>query len=227
MALVEPRALDAAREAAGRLDSGRIELLPGDIAERGLGLAREDYERLCAEVAQVFHLAALYNLAVPVETAQRVNVEGTGNVLDLCLAAERLERLAYVSTAYVAGRRTGLVYEHELVMGRPGRTSTSRRSSRPRYGCANSPTGCPARSCARRSWSATRATERRRSSTAPTTCSARSRAPRGPAGRSPSSVAPTRPSTSFPSTTWSRRWRPRRAIRPRWERRCISSTPIP
>ncbi len=65
----------------------------------------------------MFHLAALYNLAVPVETAQRVNVDGTGNVLELCLAAEGLERLAYVSTAYVAGQRTGLVYEHELVMG--------------------------------------------------------------------------------------------------------------
>ena len=38
-------------------------------------------------------------------------------MLDLCPAAERLERLAYVSTAYVAGKRTGVVYEHELVMG--------------------------------------------------------------------------------------------------------------
>ena len=54
---------------------------------------------------------------MPLEVAQRVNVEGTGNVLDLCLACERLERLAYVSTAYVAGRRTGIVYEHELIMG--------------------------------------------------------------------------------------------------------------
>jgi thioester reductase-like protein len=49
--------------------------------------------------------------------ATRVNVGGTGNVLDLCLAAEGLERLSYVSTAYVAGTRRGIVYEHELVMG--------------------------------------------------------------------------------------------------------------
>ena len=54
---------------------------------------------------------------MPLEVAQRVNVDGTGNVLDLCRAAENLERLAYVSTAYVAGKRTGVVYEHELVMG--------------------------------------------------------------------------------------------------------------
>ncbi len=89
----------------------------GDIAERGLGLSDTDYERLRAEVARVFHLAAIYDLAVPEELAQRVNVDGTGNVLELCAAAERLERLAYVSTAYVAGLRTGVVYEHELVMG--------------------------------------------------------------------------------------------------------------
>ena len=65
----------------------------------------------------MFHLAAIYDLAVPLEVAQRVNVDGTGNVLDFCRAATGLERLAYVSTAYVAGLRTGVVYEHELVMG--------------------------------------------------------------------------------------------------------------
>ena len=47
----------------------------------------------------------------------RQQVDGTGNVLELCLAAKQLERLVYISTAYVAGRRTGVVYEHELAMG--------------------------------------------------------------------------------------------------------------
>jgi thioester reductase-like protein len=46
-----------------------------------------------------------------------VNVDGTGNILELCRDAERLERLHYVSTAYVAGERTGVVYEHELSLG--------------------------------------------------------------------------------------------------------------
>src|SRR4051794_12651048 len=117
VALVEPPMLDAARTAAGEVDSDRIELLPGDISERRLGLADDDYERLRAEVRRVYHLAAIYDLAVPLEVAQRVNVDGTGNVVELCAAAERLERLAYVSTAYVAGDRTGIVYEHELVIG--------------------------------------------------------------------------------------------------------------
>ena len=117
VALVEPRMLDTARGVADGIDPERIELAAGDITDRRLGLEPGDYDRLAGEVKRVFHLAAIYDLAVPLEVAQRVNVDGTGNVLDFCRAAEGLERLAYVSTAYVAGKRTGVVYEHELVMG--------------------------------------------------------------------------------------------------------------
>ena len=117
VALVEERMLPDARRAAGEIGAERIEVLAGDIADRRLGLTDDDYARLRAEVARVFHLAAIYDLSVPFEIAQRVNVDGTGNVLELCASAERLQRLAYVSTAYVAGLRTGVVYEHELVMG--------------------------------------------------------------------------------------------------------------
>src|SRR5436190_266325 len=114
-AVVEPRMMQAAREAAAGQE--RLELIEGDISDRGLGVGEEAFGRLAADVTHVFHLAAIYNLAVPLMVATRVNVGGTGNVLDLCLAAKNLERLAYVSTAYVAGTRTGVVYEHELAMG--------------------------------------------------------------------------------------------------------------
>jgi len=117
VALVEPRMEDAARAAADELGGDRVEVLTGDIAERRLGLADSDWERLIAEVTSAFHLAAIYDLAVPLEIAQRVNVDGTGNVLELCAACEQLERLNYVSTAYVAGARGGVVYEHELALG--------------------------------------------------------------------------------------------------------------
>jgi thioester reductase-like protein len=115
--LVEPRMADRAREVAARLDGQRIEILEGDIGDRRLGLSDEQLGRLREEVTIAYHLAAIYDLAVPLEVAQRVNVDGTGNVLELCASCERLERLNYVSTAYVAGDRTGVVYEHELVFG--------------------------------------------------------------------------------------------------------------
>jgi len=116
IALVEPRMAGAARNLAGTLGD-RVEVLEGDIADRRLALASADWDRVRATVTHVFHLAAIYDLAVPEEAAQRVNVDGTGNVLDLCAAAPGLQRLTYVSTAYVAGLRTGVVYEHELAMG--------------------------------------------------------------------------------------------------------------
>jgi thioester reductase-like protein len=116
--LVEPKMAEAAGKAAAELDANeRVEVLPGDITDRRLGLANDDYERLTAETKAVFHLAAIYNLAVPLEVAQRVNVEGTGNIVELCQRCEKLERHNYVSTAYVAGTRKGVVYEHELIMG--------------------------------------------------------------------------------------------------------------
>jgi len=116
--LVEERMADDARNCAEQFDaSDRIEVIVGDIGERRLGLDDAAYDRLVGETTQAYHLAAIYNLAVPFELAQRVNVDGTGNVLDLCARAANLERLNYVSTAYVAGMRTGVVYEHELIMG--------------------------------------------------------------------------------------------------------------
>lgn len=116
VAVVEARMAESAHRLAAPAGD-RIEILTGDISQRRLGLDAPDWTRLAGEITHVFHLAAIYDLAVPVELAQRVNVDGTGNVLELCAAAERLERHAYVSTAYVAGLREGVVYEHELVMG--------------------------------------------------------------------------------------------------------------
>jgi thioester reductase-like protein len=116
--LVEPRLEETAKTAAAELPgSDRIKIVPGDITDRRLGLAPEDYERLTAETTAVFHLAAIYNLAVPLEVAQTVNAEGTGNIVEFCQRCEKLERHNYVSTAYVAGTRKGIVYEHELIMG--------------------------------------------------------------------------------------------------------------
>jgi thioester reductase-like protein len=115
-AVVESRMASAAAEVAAPYGD-RVEILAGDIAERRLGLGDADWDRLRKSVDTVYHLAAIYNLAVPLEIAQRVNVDGTGNVVEFCAECKSLARHVYVSTAYVAGLRTGVVYEHELVMG--------------------------------------------------------------------------------------------------------------
>ena len=93
----------------------RVELLEGDITRPRLGLAPQRYEALAARLEVVWHLAALYDLAVAERVAYEVNLEGTRQVLNLCAAAPGLRRLNYLSTCYVSGDRTGRVLERELV----------------------------------------------------------------------------------------------------------------
>jgi thioester reductase-like protein len=92
----------------------RYSILTGDITEEGLGL---DHSLSRGDITHVFHLAAIYDLAVPQSAAQLVNVSGTRRVLEWLLTLGNLKRFVYFSTAYVSGTRTGTVYEHELIKG--------------------------------------------------------------------------------------------------------------
>lgn len=92
----------------------RFRVLEGDITREDLGLSPSDLEEVRAEATVLFHLAAVYDLAVAREVGLRVNVEGTRNVNRFALGLPKLKRYHYVSTCYVAGRRTGLILESEL-----------------------------------------------------------------------------------------------------------------
>lgn len=83
----------------------------------GLGLDPPSRERIAAEVREVFHLAAVYDLEVGEARADRVNRRGTENVLDLASACPELRRFHHMSTCYVSGRRRGTVRESELDVG--------------------------------------------------------------------------------------------------------------
>ena len=97
--------------------AGRWETLACDVTDPLLGVGEEAYRDLAGRVTECWHLAAVYDLAVPEEIARRVNVDGTFHVLDLCQAASAFERLFYISTCYVSGDRTGRVLESELDEG--------------------------------------------------------------------------------------------------------------
>jgi nucleoside-diphosphate-sugar epimerase len=95
-------------------DLGNFSIAEGDITKSDLGLSQEDLELARAESDSVFHLAAIYDLAVQRELAQRVNVLGTEHVNEFAKSIPNLKRYNYVSTCYVAGRRRGLIREDEL-----------------------------------------------------------------------------------------------------------------
>lgn len=89
-------------------------IVEGDITEPNLGITDEDLETILFETTDVFHLAAAYDLAVEKDVAFRVNLEGTKNVNYLVRSIKDLRRYNYVSTCYVAGKRTGKILESEL-----------------------------------------------------------------------------------------------------------------
>jgi thioester reductase-like protein len=120
--LVQPQYLDVARrrvrevEAAHPEVRGRVDLVEGDITRPGLGMGEVPHDEL-SSVTEVWHLAAVYDLATPEDVARRVNVDGTANILEFCASRSHLERLHYVSTCYVSGAYEGVFAESDLDEG--------------------------------------------------------------------------------------------------------------
>lgn len=120
--LVQARHLQLARTRLAELTADhphladRVELVVGDITQTDLGLTPADLASL-EGVAEVWHLAAVYDLAVPESLAIRVNVEGTAQVLAFCGTRSNFQRLQYVSTCYVSGRYEGQFPEDDLDLG--------------------------------------------------------------------------------------------------------------
>ena len=110
------------RAAAARLGVGAKRVTPvlGDLRAPGLGIDREVRARLSREVQAVVHLAADTCFSRPLAEARAVNVEGTRRLLELADGWPAAERFALVSTAFVAGRRTGPVGEGETGDGTAG-----------------------------------------------------------------------------------------------------------
>ena len=118
--LVQPSLRTRATEEIARIaqltgrNRGDFQVVEGDISEPGLSLKPGDLELVRQQSTRVFHLAAIYDLAVPRDLALRVNPGGTRNVLDLARSMPHLRHFHHVSTCYVAGRREGVILESEL-----------------------------------------------------------------------------------------------------------------
>ncbi|MEN8699186.1 SDR family oxidoreductase [Bacillus infantis] len=95
--------------------SGCFSIITGDITRAGLDITHQDLAYLRENITHLFHLAAIYDLAVPKDIAYKVNVEGTRQVTEFAGTLKKLERYVYFSTAYVAGKRDGLLKEDELL----------------------------------------------------------------------------------------------------------------
>ena len=118
--LVQPAFAARARDEIARIAglTGKpvddFQLVEGDITHAELGLSPLDAAEVREETTRVFHLAAIYDLAVARQLALQVNVAGTRHVLQFARLMPQLRHFHHVSTCYVAGKREGVILETEL-----------------------------------------------------------------------------------------------------------------
>lgn len=92
----------------------RLQVAEGDLTLPGLGLPEAIREQLRQEVDEVWHCAARLSFVErDREELERCHVRGLENLLAL-IRGSRIKRLNYLSTAYVAGCRRGLITEQIL-----------------------------------------------------------------------------------------------------------------
>jgi thioester reductase-like protein len=118
-------------EAAERLpEHQRLSAWAADLERPALGLDARGADELAERVSTVVHCAASVSFSLGLEESRRVNVEGTGRMVELaerCAArGEGLDRFSYVSTAYVAGAHRGAFAEDDLDVGQSFRNPYER-----------------------------------------------------------------------------------------------------
>ncbi|HEV2826896.1 MAG TPA: AMP-binding protein, partial [Pyrinomonadaceae bacterium] len=94
----------------------KVRVLGGDIGETNLGYTEEQAQSVADDIDVVLNSAGNVTFNPTLESALRTNVVGTQNVIAF---ARRMKRpaLIHVSTCFVAGNRSGPVWENDPVVG--------------------------------------------------------------------------------------------------------------
>ncbi|MDA8967812.1 SDR family oxidoreductase [bacterium] len=91
-------------------------VIEGDITEKMAGLDNSDIRWLGQNCEQIVHSAARLTFYEKDGEPWKSNVQGTQHLLDVCQASG-IDTMHHISSAYVAGNRTGVVLEDELDVG--------------------------------------------------------------------------------------------------------------
>ncbi len=125
-ALAPAARLERARAELDKLPDGlrgRVDLLEGDPSAIDMGLSRQELQELTREVTRIHHCAGVLHSGVDRAVAERANVGGAKEAIELASRCENLVSLVFHSTAFVSGDRTGVVYEAELKAGQSFRSA--------------------------------------------------------------------------------------------------------
>lgn len=88
----------------------------GDVGSEHLGMDEAEAREIMQDCDIIINSAGNVTFNPPLESALRTNVVGTNNVLNLARMMKR-PTLIHVSTCFVAGKKSGTIWENEPVVG--------------------------------------------------------------------------------------------------------------
>ena len=106
--------VDRVKTVFGDVAMHKIRVFQGDLREEDLGLSRTDYQYLTEETTHILHAAASTRFDLTISEARDSNVKTVENILAFAENCKQLKKLGFVSTAFVAGKRKGVIHENEL-----------------------------------------------------------------------------------------------------------------
>jgi long-chain acyl-CoA synthetase len=120
--VVPSHPFDPLREQHGDAESlraflqAKVRVVDGDITEPNLGMAEEVAARVAGDIDVVINSSGKVTFNPPLESALRTNVTGIRNVIAF---VKRMRRpaLVHTSTCFVAGNRSGEIWESEPLDG--------------------------------------------------------------------------------------------------------------
>ena len=88
----------------------------GDVGNEYLGLDEKEAKKIMQQTDIIINGAGNVTFNPPLESALRTNVVGSNNIIKLARMMKK-PRLVHVSTCFVAGKRSGAIWENEPVVG--------------------------------------------------------------------------------------------------------------
>ncbi|MBP9663450.1 MAG: SDR family oxidoreductase, partial [Pyrinomonadaceae bacterium] len=88
----------------------------GDVGNEFLGLDEKEAAKIMKDTDIIINGAGNVTFNPPLESALRTNVVGSNNIIKLARMMKK-PRLVHVSTCFVAGKRSGPIWENEPVVG--------------------------------------------------------------------------------------------------------------
>src|SRR5687767_9026432 len=88
----------------------------GDVGNEFLGMSEAEARAIMADCDVIINGAGNVTFNPPLESALRTNVVGSNNIIKMARMMKK-PRLVHVSTCFVAGTRSGAIWENEPVVG--------------------------------------------------------------------------------------------------------------